>query len=269
MTGVPYAEVIGDPVEHSKSPQIHKFWLEKLGAKGDYRATRVTKEGLLAYLEARFIDPDWRGCNVTMPHKQHLYSLIGDSTGGAIEAKVYNCVTPKGGRLTGANTDSEGFIEPLLSMRLKAGLAVVIGAGGVARTAASLLARQGFEIEVHARDPLKAVAMLDELGIEGKTGRIDDPIPPAALLVNASPLGMTGFPDFPWNLDHLPGDAIVYDMVYEPVVTGLIAKARVRGLRTIDGLGMLIGQAAGAFHIFFGYKAPREYDAELYRLLIA
>ena len=106
--GIPYAEVIGDPVAHSRSPLIHKFWLERLGIEGDYRATRATAGELPAYLAARRSDPDWRGCNVTMPHKQAILPLLDDV---ADDLRAVNCVLPRSGRLVGNQHGRGGNIR--------------------------------------------------------------------------------------------------------------------------------------------------------------
>jgi shikimate dehydrogenase len=111
-------------------------------------------------------------------------------------------------------------------------------------------------------DKAKQIAR-DYEGVDGRPIAFDDPLPEANLLINASPLGMAGFPDFPLKLDTLAPDALVFDLIYHPLDTGLLRSARARGLRTIDGLAMLIGQAAVGFEIFFGAPAARQYDVEL------
>ena len=119
------------------------------------------------------------------------------------------------------------------------------------------------------RSPLKAMGLLATFGLKGDVVALDAPIPPVALLVNASSLGMTGQPPLDLDLRNLPDDAVVYDAVYAPLETGLLAAARARDLETVDGLEMLIGQAALAFELFFGKAPPREHDSELRMMLTA
>ena len=109
----PYAEVIGDPIAHSKSPQIHRHWLQQTGLDGDYRATRVSREGLAGYFAERRADPDWRGCNVTIPHKENVAPLIDDVASDAAAIGAVNCVIREGDRLVGYNSDVNGIAAAL------------------------------------------------------------------------------------------------------------------------------------------------------------
>jgi shikimate dehydrogenase len=137
----PYAEVIGDPIIQSKSPAIHGYWLGKLGLEADYRACHVTADGLAAYLAERREDPDWRGCNVTMPHKQAVIALLDRLEIGAEMVGAVNTIVPRrrAGRptmLIGSNTDVAGFLEPLQPLLAQPHLfrmARVLGTGGAAR----------------------------------------------------------------------------------------------------------------------------------------
>ncbi|MGN6374754.1 MAG: shikimate dehydrogenase family protein [Sphingomonas sp.] len=267
----PYAEVIGDPIAHSKSPLIHGFWLEKLGIDAEYRRCHVTADELGDYFAARRDDPDWRGCNITIPHKQAALDLIDDRGGLRETIGAINTVArDEQGALFGTNTDAAGFISPIADIDLAGQPVVVIGSGGAARAILFALARCGAgPVTMLARNPLKGAALLSHLGLRGEVRPLDTPLPPAALLVNASSLGMTGQPPLDLDLAPLPKDAIVYDVVYAPLETGLLAAAEARGLETVDGLEMLVGQAALAFELFFGDAPPREHDAELRQLLIA
>ena len=272
--GVPYAEVIGDPIAHSKSPLIHNFWLEKLRMEGDYRRCLVRSDELGAYFEARQRDADWRGCNITMPHKiaalEHLHMHHDPS----FPVEAVNVAVPgKGRRLEGVNADTPGFMEPLFALHAgrkgAQGSAIVVGAGGVLFSVMWSLAALGYApIWVVMRDPAKAARIAkDYRGVHARTMSFGEALPAARLLVNASPLGMTGYPPFPLSLASLGDDAIVYDLVYEPLETALLAAAKARGLQTIDGLSMLIPQAAISFTRFFGAMAPRALDRELRELL--
>ena len=279
-----YAEVIGDPIAQSKSPAIHKFWLGQLGIAADYRACHVTAEGLADYFTARRADPDWRGCNVTMPHKQAVMPLLAELDPLAARVGAVNTVVPGVDRLLhGFNTDVPGFLEPLKMLLAEPHLvrmARVFGAGGAARAIVAALADHGFTLVVAARNPGKARELLNELAPRGEhhTPPLDhfaDPTDFAFddrsqlldLVVNASPLGMAGRPPLALDLSHIPPGSVVYDIVTHPLETALLKDARAAGFATIDGLAMLIGQAAVAFEMFFGEPAPREDDAELRWLL--
>lgn len=265
----PYAEVIGDPIAHSKSPTIHKFWLGKLRIAADYRAQHVAATDLADYVAARRADPDWRGCNVTIPHKLAVLDLIDDPGDVRDSIGAMNTLfRGSDGALIGTNTDAAGFFVPLAGISLAGRIAVVIGTGGAARAVLFALSKSDVaRVVVLARAPLKGAALLARFGLAGEAMPLARRLPPAALLVNATSLGMAGQPPLTLDLAPLPGDALVYDVVYAPLITPLLAAAAARGLDTIDGLEMLIGQAALAFELFFGSAAPREYDAELRALL--
>lgn len=280
-----YAEVIGDPIAQSKSPAIHGFWLGKLGIEADYRASHVQPDGLADYFMRRREDPQWRGCNITMPHKQAALALLDtiDPQAAWIGA-VNTVVRGADGRLTGYNTDAPGFLEPLLPLLDQTHLyrmARVLGAGGAARAIVTALAEAKFTLVLAARDPAKARALLDELAPKGEHHAValahfappadfafDDRDQLLDLVVNASPLGMTGQPGLAFDFSHAPPGSVVIDIVTDPLETPLLAEARRRGFETIDGLAMLIGQAAVAFEKFFGAPAPRGHDAELRELLV-
>lgn len=280
----PYAEVIGDPIVQSKSPAIHNFWLAKLGIEAEYRACHVRPDDLADYLVNRRNDPDWRGCNVTMPHKQTVMPLLDRIAAPAGEIGAVNTVlNAAGGGLTGTNTDASGFLEPLRRDLEKAHyfrMARIIGTGGAARAIVKALAGEGFTLVMAGRDPAKARALLDELGPGGEhhtapLAHFSDPTDFAFddragcldLVINASSLGMRGQPPLPFDWSHAPPGSIAYDIVTAPLDTPFLQGARAKGHRTIDGLAMLIGQAAAAFEHFFGKLPPREHDAELRALL--
>jgi len=269
--GMPYAEVIGDPIAHSKSPLIHNFWLEKLQIEAEYRKTQVASDGLAAYFLSRRADPDWLGCNVTIPHKLAVMDYAddpGDVRGLIGAMNTIACET--GGPLVGTNTDAGGFLQPLARDKWKGRHAVIIGTGGAARGILYALTALGVpQIGIMARDMGKAAALLAGVGIKGATHAMTDPLPAADLLVNCTSLGMVGQPALAIDLTPLPAGATVYDIVYAPLETLLLAAARARGLKTLDGLEMLVGQAALAFEIFFDAEAPREHDDELRALLTA
>jgi shikimate dehydrogenase len=266
----PYAEVIGDPIAHSKSPLIHGFWLQKLGIDAEYRATHVTADGLADYFTARRADPAWRGCNVTIPHKLAALDHVEDR--GAVRASIgaINCVLRDGDALIGTNTDAGGFYAPIADLDLTGQPVVVVGAGGAARAILFALSRVGVgRVTILNRSPLKAAALLATFGLKGDALPLSAKLPSAALLVNTSALGMTGQPPLDLDLTPLPDDAVVYDIVYVPLETPLLQAAATRGLDTVDGLQMLVGQAAIAFELLFGVAPPEDCDDELRDLLTA
>src|SRR5690606_32038735 len=132
--GLPYAEVIGDPIDHSKSPLIHNFWLQALDIEAEYRAAHVTPDGLARYFLERRGDPDWLGCNVTLPHKIAVMDFTDDPGGVRQRIGAMNTVACEtGGPLVGTNTDAGGFLQPLLRDGWKGKSAIIVGAGGAAR----------------------------------------------------------------------------------------------------------------------------------------
>jgi shikimate dehydrogenase len=287
-SGVPYAEVIGDPIEHSKSPLIHDFWLEKLGLEGAYRATRVTGDELHLYLAERRRDPNWRGCNVTMPLKRAVVPYAGRLSDDTAVLGAANLLVPDGqGVLRAENSDVRGVAEPLSrSPRADysgyvATYVQIVGSGGAAFAAGLGAARAGysdFDVFCRSREQGLALARLvgtpfgecqsiEALGPIRNPGDGPEDQRYSHVIINATPLGMAGQPEVPVDLSSYYRDTIVFEMVYHPLETGLIKQARALGLRVIDGLDMLVAQAARAFGAFYGYPAPREHDAELRRIL--
>ncbi|HYD13450.1 MAG TPA: shikimate dehydrogenase [Allosphingosinicella sp.] len=260
--GIPYAEVIGDPVAHSKSPAIHRYWLDQLGIEGDYRTTRVTADELPDYLAARRDDPDWRGCNVTMPLKEDILSLL-DTNALTRRIGAVNTVVRYDGMLTGTNTDWQGINLALDTARIDPERVAVIGAGGAARAAlAEVRMQKVLHVILINRSPEKAAALLELFGLHGKVLPLGT-APDVDLLINASPLGMAGYPALDVDLSRLKADATVFDMVYHPLETPLLRDARGRGLKTVDGLSMLIHQASIAFTHFFKVSPEPADSAEL------
>lgn len=264
--GVPYAEVIGDPVAHSQSPAIHRFWLEKLGLEGDYRAVRVTRDELPAYFEARRADPDFRGCNVAMPLKEAAFALL-DTDPVTRRIGALNTVVRYENSLRGTNTDWQGLNLALDTVRLDPRRVAIVGTGGGARAAlAEMRMQKAPHVTLISRTPDKATALLDHFELSGEALRLGA-TPEADLLINASPLGMAGYPPLDLDLAGLAEGATVLDMVYRPLETPLIRAARARGLRAIDGLTMLIEQAGMAFTHFFREPPSPTESPELRKLL--
>ena len=286
---VPYAEVIGDPIEHSKSPLIHGFWLGKLGLAGDYRTHRVGASDLDQYLHERRRDPLWRGCNVTMPLKAAVVAFAGRVSDQVQLLNAGNLLVTSSDGLTLDNTDVAGVAEPLGRLGRAtypnhlATYVQIIGSGGAARAAAHGARLAGFgDIAIYTRNrsaglqlarlvgtPFDECHPLEALGPIRNPDDGPDDQRYSHVLINATPLGMAGQPEVPVDLSRYYPDTILFDMVYAPLVTGLIRQARELGLRVIDGLDMLIAQAAPSFEAMFGQSAPRQHDAELRDLLTA
>ena len=283
---VPYAEVIGDPIAQSKSPVIHGFWLEKLGLEGRYDRAHVKGEGLVDYLASRRADSDWRGCNVTMPHKQAVIPLLDRLDPLAERIGAVNTIVPEDGALVGYNTDAPGFLEPLRDDLAKTHyfrMARVLGTGGAARAIIAALADEHMIVVLAGRNVDKARALLDELDPHGEHHvapldhfadatdfAFDDREGCYDLIVNSSSLGMTGQPSLAFDMTHAPPGSVFYDIVTSPLETDFLKAAKAAGFRTVDGLSMLIGQADHAFRRFFGATPPRvQADAELRARILA
>jgi shikimate dehydrogenase len=270
-----YAEVIGDPIAHSKSPLIHNFWLRKLGIEGEYRATRVHFNDLPDLLESRRRDPSWCGCNITIPHKRQVVDLLDGFTAGAVAAGAVNCVYRRAEGLWGTNTDIDG-IEAVFDSRIwRANQVTLIGGGGAARAALEVLRRRDtMEVFMLVRNPESARSLHASFARSGSVHALHDPrvsFTSSDYVINATPLGMAGMPPMPDEvldgLARVARHASVFDMVYSPPETELLSRAKSLSLDTVGGLDMLMEQARGAFRLFFGQPAPREYDPELRRLL--
>jgi shikimate dehydrogenase len=288
----PYAEVIGDPIAHSKSPIIHNFWLKKLKIDAEYRACHVGPAALSDYFANRQKDADWRGCNVTIPHKETVCAHLGKIDAKAALVGAVNTIVSdylNNNRLVGYNTDIAGFLEPLKRFSGQSAevekdpSAIIIGAGGAARAIAFALWHNGYALQIANRDRSRARAIADciadDRSYEISTPSIEQlamlslgPLPyqptNLAIIVNASAMGMANVDPLIVNLKDIDPKVLVYDIVYKPLETSLLSQARQYGLRTIDGLQMLIAQAAEAFELIFGETAPRDCDDELRALLV-
>lgn len=265
-----YAEVIGDPIEQSKSPVIHRFWLEKLARSGDYRRHQVKRSELAAYVEDRTKDPHWRGCNVTMPLKLDAIALADEATDRAVAAGAANMLVPRDGRLIAANSDI-GAVMGLLADLHRQGRAMdrisLLGSGGAARAVLVACRSLGLSmIRIHARDRVKATKLAVEFGLKVQPAKLDDAIGGDGL-INATPLGMVGHAPLKIDISGLSDRGWVFDLVSSPSETPLLSAAKGRGLGIATGLQMLVEQAAASFKIFYDEDAPRAQDAELFAML--
>ena len=256
------AGVMGWPVMHSRSPKLHNFWFEQYRLAGTYVPLAVKPEGLRAALRA-LPALTFAGCNLTIPHKQAAMAIVDEVDTVARRIGAISCVVVKpDGSLAGSNNDCFGFIESLLQdqpgWRADAGPIVVIGAGGGARAVVYGLAERGArEIFLINRTHERAKALAQEFGGPIKVLPWADrhaALAGAAMLVNATSQGMVGNPALDLKLDRLPPGALVADIIYIPRETPLLAAARARGNRTINGLGMLLHQARPAWKAWFGIE---------------
>ena len=231
--------VIGDPVGHSLSPMLHREMLQKAGIAGQYEAVTV-KAGKLADFVKKAKDGAYDGFNVTMPHKESIIPLLDELTPSAQAMGAVNTVVVRQGRAIGYNTDGDGLVRSLPQLPRKA---VVLGNGGAAKAVSRALRQSGVEVVICARHPAQG---------ELPWNKIDDAAKDCGLLVNATCLGMTGkeqFADFDF-LRHLPENAAVYDLVYEPRKTELLRQAEMLCHPVIEGFALLKSQAELAFNIF-------------------
>lgn len=270
MTPTAYAEVIGDPIEQSLSPTIHGFWLEALGIEASYGRRRVSRAELPAYLAERRGDESWRGSNVTMPLKLDAIALADEATDRAVAAGAANVLMLRDGRMVAANTDV-GAIALLLSRlheaKARMGSVTLLGNGGAARAALVALKLVGISaVRIQARDLGEAMKLAVEFGLDVGPAPFTAPIASDGL-INATPLGMPGRDCLNCELHRMPSSGWVFDMVTDPAVTPLIEAARAQGLRTVNGIDMLVEQAASSFKLFFDADAPRDRDAELWQIL--
>lgn len=249
------AGVIGWPVGHSLSPRLHGFWLRQYGIHGTYEPIALEperlKEGLLQLAEAGYA-----GCNLTLPHKELALSLMDTLDPLAESVGAVNTVIIRDGKFYGSNTDIEGFIRNLTSNGIAlSGQALVLGAGGAARAVCAGLSLQGMRVIVANRTREKAELLAADLNIESCAWEtVPDHFAETSLLVNATLLGMKGHPPLHVNLDGLPQEATVTDIVYSPLITPLLQDARDRGHKIVDGLGMLLYQARPGFAAWFGVE---------------
>jgi len=260
------AGVMGWPVMHSRSPMLHNYWMRQHQLAGTYVPLAIEPNKLSAALRA--LQPlGFAGCNLTIPHKQQAMTIVDEVDDVARRIGAISCVTVKAdGSLAGTNNDCFGFIHNLKQAQpdwyADAGPAVVIGAGGGARAVCYALMQEGApEIRIVNRSQDRAGQLAAEFN-EGRGAPLTalpwaqrhDALDGAALVVNTTSQGMTGQPVLDLRLDALPMPALVADIVYVPLETPLLAAARRRGHRTVDGLGMLLHQGRPAWKLWFGIE---------------
>jgi len=265
---IPLAGVIGSPISHSKSPALHKHWLKTYGISGDYIPLDVARNDLADVIKT-LPKMGFVGVNITIPHKEAIIDLADLVTDrAALMGAANTLIFRKDGKIHADNTDGYGFIENLRhgapDWNPTVGPAAVIGAGGASRAViASLLEAGVNEIRLANRTRNRAEILQREFGTKihifdwVKAGNMLDG---ASVVINTTSLGMVGSPEFRIPLDGLSSHSVVTDLVYAPLETQLLLKAREKGCKTVDGLGMLLHQAVPAFERWFGTR-PEVNDA--------
>lgn len=259
---IPLAGVIGSPIAHSRSPVLHGYWLKRYGIRGHYIPLDIAQADLREALQ--FLPRmGFVGLNVTIPHKESVLALADIVTDrAALIGAANTLIFRKDGKVHADNTDGAGFVANLRQHAPDwdpaSGPAVVFGAGGAARAVVAALIEVGVpEIRLTNRTRPRADALRAAFG--AKVAVLDWVQAPAALsdaatVVNTTALGMVGKPEFALSLDQINPGALVNDLVYTPLETHFLQAAAARGCRTVDGLGMLLHQAAPGFERWFGQR---------------
>jgi shikimate dehydrogenase len=268
----PKAFVIGWPIAHSRSPLIHGFWLKTHGLAGSYDKIAVPPDDLHGFLRTLAAN-GFVGGNVTIPHKETVAALCERLTPSAERLGAVNTVWFEDSTLWGDSTDGLGFLgaldQDVDGWDDRKHSALIIGAGGAARAIVDAVQTRGFDrVIVANRTVERATGLAERLGCQAVgLDAVQALLPSIDLLVNTTAAGMAGQGDLDLDLDALPDHAIVDDIVYVPTETALLRRAKMRGLRTVGGLGMLLHQAVPGFERWFGIR-PRV-TAELRTLIEA
>ncbi|MGC4024878.1 MAG: shikimate dehydrogenase [Mesorhizobium sp.] len=254
------AFVCGHPIAHSRSPIIHNYWLEQHGLAGSYEAVDIAPTDFDAFANS-LSQRGFVGGNVTIPHKEAAYRLVVHREAAAEQIGAVNTLWLKDGQLCGTNTDAYGFAANLDAFApgwSNVSVAVVLGAGGAARAIIHALQQRGIpDIRILNRTTARARELADTFGTNVSAYDlygVDELVSDAGLVVNTTALGMDGDSGLPANPEYMPDAALVTDIVYLPLETPFLAAARQRGLRTVDGLGMLLHQAVPGFERWFGVR---------------
>jgi shikimate dehydrogenase len=249
------AGITGWPVSHSRSPRLHGFWLEQYRIDGAYLPLPIDPANFAAAVRGLTL-AGFAGINVTIPHKVAAFAICDTVDESARKAGAVNTLVFEHGRITGSNTDGWGFLENLRANGVDpaAGPALILGAGGSARAVAAVLLELGVPVTVANRTRARAEELaraLPGLKVIDWNAR-DQAVPDHALLVNTTSLGMAGHPPVEIDLDRAARGLTVADIVYVPLETPLLAAARARQIRCVEGLGMLLYQAIPGFRTWFG-----------------
>ena len=249
------AGIAGWPVGHSRSPRLHGFWLERYGIDGAYLPLPIDPAHFPAAIRGLMLS-GFAGVNVTLPHKMAAFAICDEVDDSARRAGAVNTLVFENARIRGSNTDGWGFLQNLLAHGVDpaAGPALILGAGGAARAVAAVLLENGIQVTVANRTRARAEALAGELpGLTVTDWRNrGHALTDQALLVNTTSLGMAGHPPLQIDLDRAARGLTVADIVYVPLQTPLLAAARARQIRCVEGLGMLLHQAVPGFRAWFG-----------------
>lgn len=263
------AGVVGSPVRHSLSPLIHNAWLSAAGVDGVYITLPARAERFAVLLDG-LRGGAMRGLNVTLPFKEEALAAADRVSGRARRAGAANLILFElDGTIVADNTDGEGlmaaFAEQASGLDVAARPAVVLGAGGAARGAVAALLDAGApEVRVVNRTMARSHALAKALGAGVRVlewGELREALVGAGSVINATSLGLAGKEPLAVSLEGLQAGSVVMDMVYRPLRTAFLARAEAMGFATVDGLAMLIGQAAPSFEAFFGQSPPNTVDA--------
>ncbi len=268
------AGVIGNPIAHSKSPKLHNYWLSKYKINGFYIPFSVTTDKLETSIKS-LIELGFSGVNVTIPHKTNVLSFADSITDRAALIGAANTLYfSRSGQIHADNTDGYGFIQNIIDeipdYDFYDKIALIYGAGGSSRAIASALLSNGVkEVGITNRTRSKAQIISENLG--AKVSVVDwraapDTISKVDLIINATSMGMVGQPDFSQPITRAKKTALVVDIVYNPMITGLIEEAKKLKLKTVGGIGMLINQAVPGFEHWF-QKKP-QIDEEIRRFIV-
>lgn len=267
------AGVCGWPIHHSLSPVLHNYWLRESGVRGAYVPFMVKPwEAQQAFKSLK--KTTISGVNVTLPLKTEAFKAADETTEDAQRIGAANCLYVRRGRLIAHNTDLEGFSEPLRQRRsltdFKTMTALVVGAGGAARAVIAALIGMGLpEIILINRTDQKAETLVSQVGLPSlyalPWASRKLAVKRAGLIVNASAAGMSGHPALDLSLEEAAKTTLVYDLIYTPEVTPLIAEANDKGLETLGGLKMLIAQARPSFQLFYGQPSPSSDPSDILR----
>lgn len=267
------AFVCGHPIAHSRSPKIHGYWLRQHGIAGSYEAVDIAPLDFAAFLRS-LASHGFRGGNITIPHKEAAFALADCRDEAAEAIGAANTLWLEDGKLHASNTDAYGFAANLDARapewrRVRA--AVVLGAGGSSRAVVHALKSRGIaDIRIVNRTLARAVELAHHFG-DGvsahETAALPELLPGAGLVVNTTSLGMKGAGDLPADPAFMASGAIVTDIVYVPLETRFLAAARRHGLKTVDGLGMLLHQAVPGFERWFGVRP--EVTPELRAMIVS
>lgn len=267
--------VIGWPISHSKSPLIHGYWIKKYGINGYYVPVGIRPENFESAIRSMH-KLGFRGANVTIPYKETILSLAtAVSDRAALIGAANTLVFREDGSIRADNTDGAGFISNIKNhvsdWHASDGPAVVLGAGGASRAiVSSLLADGAPEVRISNRTRHRADILREQFGAKITVvdwGKVNDAFSDAATIVNTTSLGMTGNPPLKVRISSAPKSALVTDLVYTPIRTDFLEQAASYGLRTVDGVGMLLHQAVPGFESWFDVRP--EVDDEVRRLVLA